>query len=544
LLEQGYGVQDTVEAQFVMPLDFSDNAQIKRIRERSQDMLQALLPEFTLTKETGGLRMQVHVGDDLFSVVNGVERREFNRLVALNGNDGRNNLEEQLRKFHEDDRQISYRFDATEHPLRYANGGVLPVVRLREHDSKEDSRDYFCLFYRDIFPIGWNIANGASDSADEMLDPNRIIFREFGEEVFVADMEGRHLYTYEPGDETVPLGFQKAAVDAWSARLTKKYGRSIDLSKFDRLSIPLKWVDGPDRVEAYVGNRRLVSSGYFLNVTPADNAIELDRIALINLADKVTLFDGESRNGVLLNRVIGLFDVDRFEDKLEGNEFYPDLVYYDGEQHMSDKLEESIASYMADLDKVRSPEEKQEFEETSVRYDLCPVSRAIAKRYYEWVRSEKRALPKSPDTPSSGKYDVFISFHEPDMQVAQWLFQHLGSHGLRVFFSHDSLMKLGAADYCDAIDRALDSASSLIVVGTHPDHFDGGWVGYEWRSFINEIHSGRKPGGRVFTFASSVTAHQLPFALRSCQMISYSATSPQDSFENMVAYLRASGPDQ
>jgi len=45
-------------------------------------------------------------------------------------------------------------------------------VRIKEEE-------YYCLFYRDIFPVGWNIANGGSDNNEELLNPLLTIERSF-----------------------------------------------------------------------------------------------------------------------------------------------------------------------------------------------------------------------------------------------------------------------------------------------------------------------------------------------------------------------------
>ena len=77
----------------------------------------------------------------------------------------------------------------------------------------------------------------------------------------------------------------------------------------------------------------------------------------------------------------------------------------------------------------------------------------------------------------------------------------------------------------------------MVVVGTKPEHFDSGWVRYEWRSFFNEIHSGRKPGGRIFTLAGSLDPSSLPYGLRQSQMLPFSPSSPQDAFEAVYQFL-------
>ena len=72
---------------------------------------------------------------------------------------------------------------------------------------------------------------------------------------------------------------------------------------------------------------------------------------------------------------------------------------------------------------------------------------------------------------------------------------------------------------------------------TRPESFDSEWVGYEWRSFLNEVRSGRKIHGKLFTFAGNVTVDQLPFALRSFQMVPYSSASPHDSWALLSQFV-------
>ena len=133
---------------------------------------------------------------------------------------------------------------------------------------------------------------------------------------------------------------------------------------------------------------------------------------------------------------------------------------------------------------------------------------------------------------------VFISFRSRDETLAKGLQDHLAGNGIKSFLGAVSLPYIGESGYAKAIDKALESARWLVVMGTSPESFDSSWVGYEWRSFLNEIHSGRKAGGQLFTFVSGVMPDQLPFALRSQQMIPFSTFSPQDGFESLAAYLR------
>jgi len=63
-------------------------------------------------------------------------------------------------------------------PLRWASAGVFPVVEWREHT-------WTPFFFRDIPPVGWNIAAGGSDDDAELNDPVAFGLREFVEETIV-----------------------------------------------------------------------------------------------------------------------------------------------------------------------------------------------------------------------------------------------------------------------------------------------------------------------------------------------------------------------
>ena len=191
-----------------MKITFDKNKHIRRLSERFHGIMQVLLPEFILTKEERGLLLEATVNDDLPSIADSAGKQEFFSTIKKEGDKAKAKLLQNLRRFYREKRILSYRFDCSAYPLRYANGGVLPVIRL-------NSEDYFCLFYRDIFPVGWNIANGASDTLEEMLNPELIILREFGEELFIPDHERKLIYIFDPGEETAPPGFQSEALQAW-----------------------------------------------------------------------------------------------------------------------------------------------------------------------------------------------------------------------------------------------------------------------------------------------------------------------------------------
>jgi hypothetical protein len=133
---------------------------------------------------------------------------------------------------------------------------------------------------------------------------------------------------------------------------------------------------------------------------------------------------------------------------------------------------------------------------------------------------------------SDGAYDVFICFKDldeagnptPDSALAMEIYNYLSSHGIKTFFSNVSLEKLGVAEYKQAIDNALDAVSVLIAVGTKVEYLESQWVRYEWDSFHNDILSGRKPKGRIFSYIDAININFLPRTLRINQVIAHNET--------------------
>ncbi|MEW6209090.1 MAG: TIR domain-containing protein [Acidobacteriota bacterium] len=519
---------------------FDDKPGLVKLANRSKGDLQVLLNEFTLTKLDEGLRLEVAVTGDLYSIIDRAGKREFFSAIEEAGGNEREKMARSLAQFYRDKKLVAYRFDCSNSPFRYANGGVLPVVRL-------DSTDYFCLFYRDIYPIGWNIANGGSDTLEELLDPQRIIFREFGEELIISDHQKCLLYAYEPGAEDTFYGLQNEGLEAWKIRF-----KNLGLDQYKKLSLPVKWIEGPDWVSATVGRRRHTSRGYFLNINPEDNGIEVDRIALINLKDNINIYDGEITRGVLCNRMVGLFQVDSLRrelknGKLRRSDFRPQRLFFEGQEEKPERLEEltRLETLPAQAG-LRTEEEKRRFRDEPKKFDLCPVTRNLAQRYMMWEKEEGGELlalsasQHRAEIARAATSEVFITFNSADLMEARGLYDYLTARGHKVFFSAVSLAMLGESDYCAAIDRALEAATCLIVFGTRPEHLDSGWVGYEWRSFLAEIHSARKPRGKIFNMVSEMKVEDLPYGLRSVQMIRYAPLSPRESFEKLYNFIRHS----
>jgi TIR domain len=131
--------------------------------------------------------------------------------------------------------------------------------------------------------------------------------------------------------------------------------------------------------------------------------------------------------------------------------------------------------------------------------------------------------------------DVFISFKNldaagsptRDASLAKEVYDSLTGKGLGVFLSTESLEQLGESNYKRAIDDALDAASIVVAVGTSVENLNSNWVRYEWDSFYNDILSGIKPEGKVFTYIEGLLPRQLPRSLRQTETFIHSSESLQ-----------------
>lgn len=522
---------------------FQSKKHIFNYNDPDNDLFQVILPEFILNKKQFGLEVDIEINENLFSIRNINGKKDFNAAIKKSKIKNQKSVAKNINDFKNDDNCLSYKFIDPEYYFRYANGGVLPILRLKINESNA-REDYFCFFYREIFPIGWNIANGASDNRNELFYPSDIILREFNEELIITDNEKKLRYVFDMDKKSFTQQTHNMVLKAWDKKIEE------NISKYERLFIPMKWIDGPDSATIRSESKKVTTSGYFLSITPEDNAIELDKIGFINLSGDISLLDGEISNGRLINGVIGLFKVDKFEEKLKGNEFIPDKIFMNGTEKNIHDLENIIhKEYLPQLGNIINKKDRGVYYNTKNKFDLCPITRSITGKYFKWLKNQDQYVKTIRDQKNqevsktivehnNTEYQIFLSYKSEDTQYATKLYDYLVSMGKKVFFSGNSLQILGESDYARAIDKALDKADSMIVFGTDPVYLDTGWVSYEWKSFFNEIRSDRKKNGRLFTFTNNVNIEDLPYALRSVQNIEFKPASIMDSFEMLMSYLR------
>jgi hypothetical protein len=434
-----------------------------------------------------------------------------------------------------------YRFNDDEFPFRYVSGGTLPVIRMGE-------REYYCLIYREVDPIGWNIANGGSDSRQELLHPFDAVERELREELFIVDPSVRcnskscavesvhgHRYVFqEEGREPAANPSFEVARKLWRERFAE-----LGFPELVDLKVPLKWLDGPDRLSVRFGSGESVpTEGCFLNINASDFGIEVDRIAKMNVSEDAIFCDGELLPAGMVNQVVGLFEVGRVDRGVaaDADEFLPDLVFWDGLKFPGGELPDVIARCLARLRPLIGSEEWEEWQGAESKYDLCPVTKRIIKRYL--VLDAEGAGGVSEEAGSSGRAcDIFISFGMEDLSLAKRVYAFLRDRTRqRVFFSDETKHH---AEYGRDIDNALDAARSLVVVAQDLNHLAKKWVEYEWRTFHQDILSSLKPNGTLVSFIHGIEPLQLPTALRFRDaIVCDDPGDPDPALERLLALIR------
>jgi hypothetical protein len=143
--------------------------------------------------------------------------------------------------------------------------------------------------------------------------------------------------------------------------------------------------------------------------------------------------------------------------------------------------------------------------------------------------------PDEPEPASAHAYDVFISYKSEDAPHARDVYEFLRAQGLSVFFSRESLPRLGSDEYHEQIDLAIEKARHMVIVTTSGEHTMAKWVNYEWRLFLGEKLAGRKTGNLVSVIAGDMTIGDLPISLRNREVLQL---TPAD-LGRLLEYLKS-----
>lgn len=349
----------------------------------------------------------------------------------------------------------SNRFELCPHDnfvFRYASGGVLPILSI-------DGTDYYCLFYRDIDPIGWNIANGGCDSFEELLDPLHTMLRELQEELMIFDFHKQEEYSfsYRSRSQADLIEFQTAR------KLWQNMFPNESFEAFRRVKARIDWIEGPDNLSIRFGQDQLRNiSNCFINVNATDFGIEIDKIARISLSSDVKILDGEIINNLLLRSPIGLFEIDKFSSVREDHDYEPDRLFYDGvERDKSEFLrvinDELWPRLLDSRNPIRSSVGKQKWDEEQIQYKLCPVAKALIHRHNCCVPTHKQSNRYS----GGATYDVFISHASKDKDVVLRVIEDLKNLRISYWVDHEQII---FGDFItDKIEDGLQRSNSVLV---------------------------------------------------------------------------------
>lgn len=354
-------------------MKYTNSRLISSLDEADGSFLQVLLHEFTLVRSDGGTRLEVVIQNDSPAIHQSEAKAAVKAMIsdfAPVADVYQRRLEEFLMG-HSADTSLAFRDD--NFAFRYASGGVLPIVQI-------EGQDYYCLFYRDLEPVGWNIANGATDTREELLRPEITIEREFCEELMIVDDANGYLYRFDV--EHAQIESSASSREHWRATVGGRTGGTLTDRKLE-----VHWIDGPDSLSVTVQRDQSGVRECFLNINALDFGIEVDRVARILLHDRITLCDGELVGTAQINRPIGLFAAERLNERVAAGlrRFEPDILFHDGVRLEGVPLDEVIFNrFLRDLFQVRTRRERDVHglaTERGLQYDLCPVTRSIIRRF-------------------------------------------------------------------------------------------------------------------------------------------------------------------
>lgn len=205
-------------------------------------------------------------------------------------------------------------------PLRWASGGFLPIVRYKE-------RQWVLLFFRDIFPIGLNVANGASENKGEYKNLHRLIGREFSEETVLLSACPRPggavfkttfvAFSLDPEAKSPIAPFINPDFAMMQAKLRYEHD-GIVLTPESNLKRVISPIKTPFVVRTTYHTPDLTASeiteihNVVYSLNPAEFGIEIIWLCTFNLSDGEYLIDGEYHLGreVLIRRPVVLIDME------------------------------------------------------------------------------------------------------------------------------------------------------------------------------------------------------------------------------------------
>jgi hypothetical protein len=534
-----------------MPIPHSDSINALRLAENH--FLEVLLSRFDLRREVNRAHLKVSFDDETPACWNRAGREDLKKYLFEN-TEKIAGYQEQLDNLLLDERLDRFEFNDPDFVFRWASAGALPIVRL-------GNEEYYCLFYREIRPIGWNIANGACDTSSELLDPLQTLERELCEELIILDPKKRDWYVLERGDPDSLDRPEFRAVRLILEDLKRKriWDRGAGVHQ---LETALKWFNGPD-IATINGPDKVhhTVAGCYLNINAEDFGIELDRVVKINVSEDALIFDGEILNGKLLNRLVGLFRTSRLNREFgadagcKTDRLIPDKYFYEGVLHDGavfeylmggDFLEcgESVSDgdFIAHIGEtgIRSPEDIRAWKAEPAKFKLCPVTRRLLQRFARSIPKEQTTAEPLEKT-AAEPCEVFVSFGQGDEDLARRVadFIEHRCHKSVFYYPRDQ----SDYDFSRTIDNALESAQCIVAVGSSLEHLTRRWPEYEYRTFHIDVRSDKKPNGKLLALVMGIDPRDLPLPLRRFQVRSCAnELGLPKALEELLPYLTGLRP--
>ena len=417
--------------------------------------IQVLLPGFKLNKFPSGCTLNIEFGEKDYAITHRLTKERIRRKIH-NFKRKKNKYQFQFDEILLNKSIGSISFNDPGFRFRYASGGTLPILQMND-------KEYFCLFFRDVFPVGWNIANGGCDSLTELLDPTITIYRELREELIILGLKKNTDYIFRaPDGDLIENPDFEMARELWNAKFPSKNLRNLNINNVD-----VEWIEGPDRISTIFTSKGKIpvitnsTTSCFINITTDDFSIEIDKIAKIPVEKDVILLDGEISNHKILGRPIGLFEVEKTINALNKNKvnFYPDIIYYFGNPSKGGKAEIEKIVLRKHVPRLieecnRRKDHLEKVRNCRTRYELCPITFKMISRYASLQVEENQAR--------ADQKKVFISHATKDLDFVDKLRNDLETNGFACFIAPESL-KAGD-DILEGLFSGISGTEKFLII--------------------------------------------------------------------------------
>ena len=503
--------------------------------------LEVLLTRFDLERTEAGTFLKVAFHEQTPAVWLRDGRRQVGEWMKTNPGYEADLMryQKEIDRFIDSGAGEKYAFDNPAFPFRYVSGGTLPIVRM-------GGVEYYALFYRDVFPIGWNLSNGGSDTREELLQPTETIERELREELMVVAPrhKARYVFPSESGN-TVERSEYAAARRLWEDRFVA--GDYKDFDAWNELPIPLKWLPGPDSLQVTMeGVKPQETTDCFVTITAEDFGIEIDRVAKITIDEDAVLLDGDVHGSRLLNRPVGLFEVDRLNAEVSPDQtcYLPDRYFHGvpSSQRMpsyyqgGEWLDHGAPAVLNDIKEWRSGKQIREFVDCQRKFDLCPVTKRMIQRVARLRHGEDRPHGSpGPGTETGPRF--FVSYGGNDERFARKVYDFIRERlGMEAYFNAEGKRH---SHFRREIENALEQSDYFISVGSSTVNLRREWPTYESQVFHNDMLNHNKPGrARILSLITGIDPRHLPLPQRLFEAIEFDPLDMDPALAKLTRYFQ------